>query len=123
MKNNLKFYKTFLLTILVVLISSCLTNVDEEEVLDPDALDPCVDITFSVDVKKIIDNNISKMYRPKDLNRDQTYFLFATTQEQLNYLHLSFYLLLLLLGIVFTRVPEGEYIRKAIAFNLLMLLY
>ena len=38
-------------------------------------------------VKKIIDNNISKMYRPKDLNRDQTYFLFATTQEQLNYLH------------------------------------
>jgi O-antigen ligase len=31
---------------------------------------------------------------------------------------LSFYLLLLLLGIVFTRVPEGEYIRKAIAFNL-----
>ena len=38
-------------------------------------------------VKKIIDNKISKMYRPKDLNRDQTYFLFATTQEQLNYLH------------------------------------
>ena len=31
---------------------------------------------------------------------------------------LVFYLLLLLLGIVFTRVPEGEYIRKAIAFNL-----
>ena len=38
-------------------------------------------------VKKIIDNGISKMYRPKDLNRDQSYFLFATTQEQLNYLH------------------------------------
>ena len=32
--------------------------------------------------------------------------------------NLVFYLLLLLLGIVFTRVPEGEYIRKAIAFNL-----
>ncbi len=31
---------------------------------------------------------------------------------------LAFYLLLLLLGIVFTRVPEGEYIRKTIAFNL-----
>jgi len=31
---------------------------------------------------------------------------------------LAFYLLLLLLGIVFTSVPEGEYIRKAIAFNL-----
>jgi hypothetical protein len=29
-----------------------------------------------------------------------------------------FYLLLLLLGIVFTQVPEGESIRKAIAFNL-----
>ena len=31
---------------------------------------------------------------------------------------LTFYLLLLLLGIIFTRVPEGEYIRKTIAFNL-----
>lgn len=31
---------------------------------------------------------------------------------------ITFYLLLLLLGIVNTRVPEGEYIRKALAFNL-----
>ncbi len=28
----------------------------------------------------------SKMYRAKDINRDQSYFLFSTTQEQLNYL-------------------------------------
>ena len=26
------------------------------------------------------------MYRAKDINRDQSYFLFSTTQEQLNYL-------------------------------------
>ena len=26
------------------------------------------------------------MYRPQDLNRDQSYFLFNTTQEQLEYL-------------------------------------
>ena len=38
-------------------------------------------------VKKIIDNGIGKMYQPKDLNRDQTYFLFTTTQDQLDYLH------------------------------------
>ncbi len=57
MKYNLKFRKTFLLPVLVVLISSCLTNVDEEEVLGPDSLDPCVDITFSMNVKKIIDTN------------------------------------------------------------------
>lgn len=57
MKYNLKFRKTFLLSVLVVLISSCLTNVDEEEILDPDSLDPCVNITFSMNVKKIIDSN------------------------------------------------------------------
>ncbi len=36
-------------------------------------------------VRRVFDNN-AKMYRPKDLNRDQSYFLFNTTQEQLEYL-------------------------------------
>ena len=34
-----------------------------------------------------IQNNINaSMYRAKDHGRDQSYFLFSTTQEQLNYL-------------------------------------
>ena len=36
-------------------------------------------------VKKVF-NNYAKMYRPQDLNRDQSYFLFNTTQEQLEFL-------------------------------------
>ena len=36
-------------------------------------------------VKRIF-NHSAMMYRPEDLNRDQSYFLFNTTQEQLNYL-------------------------------------
>ena len=28
----------------------------------------------------------ANMYRAKDQNRDQSYFLFSTSQEQLNYL-------------------------------------
>ena len=31
-------------------------------------------------------NDSAKMYRPEDLNRDQSYFLFNTTQEQLDFL-------------------------------------
>ena len=37
-------------------------------------------------VKSITSNNITEMYRGIDLNRDQSYFLFNTTKEQLNYL-------------------------------------
>ncbi len=37
-------------------------------------------------VKSITSNNITEMYRGVDLNRDQSYFLFNTTKEQLNYL-------------------------------------
>ena len=36
-------------------------------------------------VKRVF-NNYAKMYRPQDLNRDQSYFLFNTTQEQLEFL-------------------------------------
>ena len=37
-------------------------------------------------VKSITVNNITNMYRAIDENRDQSYFLFNTTREQLNYL-------------------------------------
>jgi len=37
-------------------------------------------------VKKVIKNGNSMMYRPEDLSRDQTHFLFSTTQEQLDYI-------------------------------------
>ena len=37
-------------------------------------------------VKSITNNNLTQMYRAIDENRDQSYFLFNTTKEQLNYL-------------------------------------
>ncbi len=37
-------------------------------------------------VKSITDGNNTEMYRGIDLNRDQSYFLFNTTKEQLNFL-------------------------------------
>jgi len=37
-------------------------------------------------VTRIQNNGKATMYRAKDVNRDQSYFLFSTTQEQLNYL-------------------------------------
>ncbi len=37
-------------------------------------------------VKSITTNSITNMYRAKDINRDQSYFLFNTTRNQLNYL-------------------------------------
>ena len=37
-------------------------------------------------VKRIQTNGNAEMYRAADLNRDQSYFLFSTTQEQLNFL-------------------------------------
>jgi tRNA-specific 2-thiouridylase len=37
-------------------------------------------------VTRIHSNGKASMYRAKDTNRDQTYFLFSTTQEQLDYL-------------------------------------
>ena len=37
-------------------------------------------------VKSITENSITEMYRAIDENRDQSYFLFNTTREQLNYL-------------------------------------
>ena len=37
-------------------------------------------------VKSITDKGVNHMYRGKDSNRDQSYFLFSTTREQLDYL-------------------------------------
>ena len=37
-------------------------------------------------VSRFQDNGKASMYRAKDANRDQSYFLFSTTQEQLDYL-------------------------------------
>jgi tRNA-specific 2-thiouridylase len=37
-------------------------------------------------VKNIFNNNIAELHRPFDKSRDQSYFLFNTSQEQLNYL-------------------------------------
>ena len=37
-------------------------------------------------VKSVTDNNITNMYRAIDENRDQSFFLFNTTREQLNFL-------------------------------------
>ena len=53
---------------------------DEAKKLNADAL-----ITGHY-VKSITNNKITNMYRAIDKNRDQSYFLFNTTREQLNYL-------------------------------------
>ena len=37
-------------------------------------------------VTRLQNNDKANMYRAKDINRDQSYFLFSTTQEQLDYL-------------------------------------
>ena len=37
-------------------------------------------------VSRVKSNGKANMYRAKDINRDQSYFLFGTTQEQLDYL-------------------------------------
>ena len=37
-------------------------------------------------VKSVTKNNITQMYRANDTNKDQSYFLFNTTREQLNFL-------------------------------------
>lgn len=52
MSNKSKLKSTFLSLLCLALFSSCLTNVDEEI-----ELDPCDEITFTMNVKPIIDNN------------------------------------------------------------------
>ena len=58
MKNILKIRKEFLLLLLTIFLASCLKNVEEpiidEGVEEPDA---CANITFTKDVKPVIDAN------------------------------------------------------------------
>jgi uncharacterized membrane protein len=58
MHPTLKFKKIVLIITLGVFFSSCLTNVEEPFVEeDPSAENPCETITFSGNVKSIIDTN------------------------------------------------------------------
>ncbi|MDG1452351.1 MAG: cytochrome c [Polaribacter sp.] len=50
MNNYFKIIKKYVLFFLVLSLTSCLTNVEDEV-----EIDPCLDITFSVSVKPIID--------------------------------------------------------------------
>lgn len=57
MKINLKSKNIYILLISGILFSSCLSNVEEEQQIDNGNTDPCNDITFSANVKPIIDSN------------------------------------------------------------------
>lgn len=57
MYNNLKFRKAFLLLLLGVFFTSCLTNVETPIEDENPTVDPCSTITFAINVKPIIDNN------------------------------------------------------------------
>lgn len=57
MKSIHKIKNVILLFFLTATLSACLTNVDEVEEVDPGEPDPCADITFTMNVKPIIDNN------------------------------------------------------------------
>jgi hypothetical protein len=55
MKNYFKIRKEYFLFFLVISLTSCLTNVEEDTIeLEPNA---CADITFAISVKPIIDAN------------------------------------------------------------------
>jgi hypothetical protein len=56
MKSNLKIRNHFLILLLPFLCSACLTNV-EEQIIDDSGLDPCLTITYTLNVKPIIDSN------------------------------------------------------------------
>jgi len=57
MNSNLNFTKLLLSIFLLLLFSSCLTNVETPIVEEDPTIDPCAEITFSQNVKQIIDNN------------------------------------------------------------------
>ena len=65
MTRNLKFRNLYLIMLASILFTSCLTNVEqpiEEEGEDPVNVDPCESITFSANVKSIIDNNCTQCH-------------------------------------------------------------
>ena len=51
-----KFNNQLITLLFGILFASCLTNVEEPEV-DPGPIDPCEDITYSTNVKPIIDSS------------------------------------------------------------------
>jgi uncharacterized membrane protein len=57
MNTLFKFRNAIYFLFLMGLLTSCMENVDKVEEIDPGAPDPCEDITFSKNVKPIIDNN------------------------------------------------------------------
>jgi uncharacterized membrane protein len=56
MKSNLKFTNYFFILLISILLSACLTNV-EEEIIDDGGFSPCETITYTLSVKPIIENN------------------------------------------------------------------
>jgi len=59
MKTNLNIKKTILILLVSTFFTSCLTNVEEDNVIDivDEEVDICTDITFAINVKPIIDAN------------------------------------------------------------------
>jgi mono/diheme cytochrome c family protein len=58
MKINLKFRTHFLILLFPILCTACLSNVETPFVEeDPTAADPCESITYTLNVKPIIDAN------------------------------------------------------------------
>lgn len=53
MKNNIQFKQQLFLVLTGIFFTSCLTNVDEEVIIE----EPVNEVTFSKDIKPIIDNN------------------------------------------------------------------
>jgi mono/diheme cytochrome c family protein len=65
MKMNLKIRKEYFVIFLGLLFASCLTNVEEpiiEEDIPDVVVDPCESITYSSNVKQIIDNNCTQCH-------------------------------------------------------------
>lgn len=57
MKSKLKFTKLILSLLVLIFFSACLTNVETPIEEQEPTIDPCATITFSQNVKPIIDNN------------------------------------------------------------------
>ena len=68
MKNYFKIRKEYILFCLVIVLTSCLTNVEEELVAD----DPCSEITFAANVQPIIDAHCIQCHGTNGIYPDLT---------------------------------------------------
>jgi len=61
--NSLLKIKCFL-ALATIIFASCITNVDEELVIndDPTVEDPCSTITYALDIRPILDNNCTSCH-------------------------------------------------------------